>query len=78
MPKIKTHKATAKRFKITKRGKVLRGRIEQKRRKMSKSKKRALRVPAEVEVAADKKRIRRLVGNTKRVRQRQTGQGGQR
>lgn len=78
MPKIKTHKATAKRFKITKRGKVLRGRIEQKRRKMSKSKKRALRVPAEVEVAADKKRIRRLVGNTKRVRQRQTGQGRQR
>lgn len=66
MPKIKTHKATAKRFKITKRGKVLRGRVEQKRRKMRKAKKRALRVGDQVQVAADKKRIQRLAPYAKK------------
>lgn len=66
MPKIKTHKATAKRFKVTKRGKVLRGKQEQKRRKMSKSKLREVRQDHEVEVAADRKRIRRLAPYLKR------------
>ena len=63
MPKIKTHKATAKRFKITGQGKLLRrkqGRGHLRRRK-SKRSLRALNQDQPV-AKADQKRIRRILG----------------
>lgn len=59
MPKMKTHKPTAKRFKITRRGKILRGRSETKRRKMRKGALRELRVPGKVRTRGERRRIRR-------------------
>ena len=63
MPKMKTHKSTAKRFKIT--GKRKLRRLKQKRshlrRKKSKRSKRQLRQDAEV-APVDVKRIERLLG----------------
>jgi large subunit ribosomal protein L35 len=62
MPKIKTYKAAAKRFKITGTGKILRmkqGRGHLKRRK-SKRSKRALRKYHSV-AKADRKKVRRLL-----------------
>ena len=64
MPKMKTHQATAKRFKVTKTGKVLRrkGEIGHLRRKRSKSAKREARNKmVEVENEAEIKRVERLV-----------------
>ena len=63
MPKMKTHKATAKRFKVTGRGKLRRlkqGRSHLRRRKS----KRVLRsLDKEQPVAkADHKRVRRILG----------------
>ena len=60
--KIKTHKATAKRFKVTKNGKVLRtkGGKSHLRRKKSKRVKRQFSKMIEVTNAADKRRIKRL------------------
>ena len=63
MPKIKTHKATAKRFKITGR-KKLRRRKQRRghlRRRKSKRALRALNKDQPV-AKADRKRIRRLLG----------------
>jgi len=63
MPKMKTHKTTAKRFKITGRGKLRRrkARATHLRRRKSKRSKRELR--QEVGVSrADQKRVRRLLG----------------
>lgn len=60
--KIKTHKATAKRFKITKNGKVLRtkGGKSHLRRRKSKRVKRQFSKMLEVKTAADKRRVKRL------------------
>ena len=63
MPKMKTHKATAKRFKITGRGKLRRlkqGRSHLRRRKA----KRVLRsLDKDAPVAdADQRRVRRILG----------------
>lgn len=60
--KMKTHKATAKRFKVTKNGKVLRtkGGKSHLRRKKSKRVKRQFSKMIEVTNAADRRRIKRL------------------
>ena len=62
MPKIKTHKATAKRFKRTGKGKLMRVKIGKShlRRKKSKRVKRLFDEYLEVKEAASKKRIQRL------------------
>lgn len=62
MPKIKTHKSTAKRFKRTGRGKLMRVKIGKShlRRKKSKRVKRLFDEYIEVEESASKKRIKRL------------------
>ncbi|MFQ5340830.1 MAG: 50S ribosomal protein L35 [Anaerolineae bacterium] len=62
MPKIKTHKATAKRFKRTGSGKLMRVKIGKShlRRKKSKRVKRLFDEYMEVEEFASKKRIQRL------------------
>jgi large subunit ribosomal protein L35 len=67
MPKMKTHKATAKRFKITGRGKLRRlkqGRSHLRRKKS----KRILRALDKDEPVApvDEKRVRRILGLRKR------------
>jgi len=63
MPKMKTHKATAKRFKITGSGKLRRRKQRRGhlRRKKSKRALRALNKDQPV-AKADRKRIRRLLG----------------
>lgn len=60
--KLKTYKAAAKRFKITKNGKILRtkGGKSHLRRKKSKRVKRQFSKMIEVTNAGDKKRIKRL------------------
>ena len=60
--KMKTHKATAKRFKVTKNGKVLRtkGGKSHLRRKKSKRVKRQFSKMIEVTNAGDRRRIKRL------------------
>ena len=63
MPKMKTHKATAKRFKVTKKKKLRRlkqGRSHL-RRKKSKRALRELRKGQPID-KADEKRVRRLLG----------------
>lgn len=62
MPKIKTHKVTAKRFKLTGSGKLMRTKAEKRhlRRKRSKRSKRSAWQMVEVESAQDRKRIQRL------------------
>jgi len=61
VPKMKTHQATAKRFKVTKTGKVMRrkGEIGHLRRKRSKRAKRKNWEMVEVENQTDVKRIER-------------------
>lgn len=63
MPKLKTHKATAKRFKITGRGKLrrLRGRRSHLRRKKPKRVRRSFDKYESVD-PVDQKRVRRLLG----------------
>jgi large subunit ribosomal protein L35 len=63
MPKIKTHKATAKRFKITGRGKLrrLKGRRSHLRRRKSKRVRRGFDKDYPVD-RVDRKRVRRLLG----------------
>jgi large subunit ribosomal protein L35 len=63
MPKIKTHKATAKRFKITGRGKLrrLKARRSHLRRKKSKRVRRDFDKDHPVD-RVDHKRVRRLLG----------------
>jgi large subunit ribosomal protein L35 len=67
MPKIKTHKATAKRFKISGRGKLLRRRQggSHLRRKKSKRVRRSYGKDLPVS-PADRKRVRRILGLRKR------------
>lgn len=67
MPKIKTHKATAKRFKITGRGKLRRRKQRRShlRRRKSKRTLRALNKDQPV-AKADRKRVRRILGLRKR------------
>jgi len=67
MPKMKTHKATAKRFRVTRRGKVIRRKqgSSHKRRKKSKRAKREIRHNVQVD-PVDVPRIEKLLG--KRVR----------
>jgi large subunit ribosomal protein L35 len=63
MPKMKTHKATAKRFKVTGKGKLrrLKTRRSHFRRKKSKRVRRSLDKDHPV-AKVDRKRIRRLLG----------------
>ena len=63
MPKMKTHKATAKRTKVTGSGKIMRmpagaGHLKS---KMSSKKKRRVRVPVAL-ARADVKRVAKLIG----------------
>jgi large subunit ribosomal protein L35 len=62
VPKLKTHKATAKRFKLTGSGKLRRTKGEKRhlRRNRSKRAKRASRRMLEVETKGEIKRIKRL------------------
>ena len=62
MPKMKTHKGTAKRFKLTGGGKLLRTKGEKRhlRRKRSKRAKRASRRMHEVTTPGERKRVSRL------------------
>ncbi len=63
MPKLKTHKATAKRIQITKSGKLkrLRAYRSHNRAKKAPDRKRAYRRPQDV-AKGDEKKIRRLLG----------------
>lgn len=70
MPKIKTHKATAKRFRYTKRGKLLRtkqGKSHLRRRK-SKRVKRMFSEMHEVPTPGEIKRVNRLAPYLKKNR----------
>jgi large subunit ribosomal protein L35 len=62
MPKIKTHKATAKRFKYTGSGKLMRTKIGKShlRRKKPKRVKRMFDEMHEVKATGSKKRVRKL------------------
>jgi large subunit ribosomal protein L35 len=67
MPKMKTHKATAKRFKITGRGKLRRLRAGRSHLRRKKSKRVRRTYDQDLPVArADRKRVRRLMGLKKR------------
>jgi len=63
MPKMKTHKATAKRTKVTGGGKIMRKRAGSAhlRAKMSSKAKRKVAVPKRL-ASADEKRIAKLIG----------------
>lgn len=67
MPKIKTHKTTVKRFKVTGKGKLRRrkARATHLRRRKSKRSKRELQKDVPVS-KADRKRVRRILGLRKR------------
>ena len=62
MPKMKTHKATAKRFKLTGSGKLMRTKGEKRhlRRKRSKRSKRIAWKMQEMETPGEVKRVKRL------------------
>ncbi|HFB52214.1 MAG TPA: 50S ribosomal protein L35 [Anaerolineae bacterium] len=62
MPKIKTHKSTAKRFRVTGKGKLMRTKIGKShlRRKKAKRVLRALEDMHEVKGNANKKRVAKL------------------
>jgi large subunit ribosomal protein L35 len=68
--KLKTHKATAKRFRITGSGKIVRtkGRQGHFRRRKSKRSKRLFTRMSEVSVAKDRKTIRRLAPYLKKYK----------
>jgi len=70
LPKIKTHKATAKRFKYSKRGKLLRTKVGKShlRRRKSKRVKRMFDEMHEVTAPGDIKRVRRLAPYLKKSR----------
>jgi len=63
VPKLKTHKATAKRFRLTGSGKLMRtkGNKSHLRRRRSKRSKRLFTRMLEVETRGDKKRVKRLM-----------------
>lgn len=62
MPKIKTHKATAKRFRVTGTGKLMRlkGRRSHLRRRKSKRVKRLFRGSVELKAKGERARVKRL------------------
>jgi len=67
MPKMKTHKATAKRFKITGTGKLLRRKQRSTHLRRNKSKRVRRSFDKDHPVSrADQKRVRRLLGLRKR------------
>jgi len=67
MPKLKTHKATAKRIKVTGRGKLRRNKQRRSHKRTKKSKRVRRSFDKDLPVAkADRKRIRRLLGLRKR------------
>jgi large subunit ribosomal protein L35 len=70
MPKIKTHKATAKRFKYSKRGKLMRTKQGKShlRRKKSKRVKRMLTEMHEVTTKGEIKRVQKLAPYLKKNR----------
>ena len=63
MPKTKTHRATAKRFRITRKGKVLHRKATGNHMLMKKSSSRRRRIEGQAEVgsAADARTVRRLL-----------------
>lgn len=63
MPKMKTHKGTAKRFRVTGSGKLVRGRASKRHilEKKSAKRKRKLRKTAAVS-SADQKTVKRMLG----------------
>ena len=65
MPKQKTHRGAAKRFKVSPTGKVRRRKafVNHMLEKKSSSRKRRLRRPGAAVADADAKRIKRLLGN---------------
>ena len=65
MPKLKTHRATAKRFRITRKGKVLHRKATGNHMltKKSSSRRRRVEGTAEVGSAAEAKTVRRLLGD---------------
>jgi large subunit ribosomal protein L35 len=63
MPKMKTHWATAKRFRITRRGKVLHRKATGNHMLTKKSGSRRRRVEGMNEITAERKVIRRLLGS---------------
>jgi large subunit ribosomal protein L35 len=70
VPKIKTHKATAKRFKLTGSGKLMRTKGEKRhlRRNRSKRAKRISWLMQEMETAGEVKRVTRLAPYLKKYR----------
>jgi len=63
MPKMKTHKATAKRFKVTGKRKLRRLKNRRSHRRRTKSKRVLRSFDKDLPVAkADRKRVRRLLG----------------
>ena len=69
MPKMKTYKAAAKRFKVTGRGKLRRRKLGRSHLRSKKSKRTLRSFRKDLPVArADQKRVRRLLGLRKRKR----------
>ena len=64
MPKMKSHKGAAKRFRVTRNGKVMRRRanLNHMLGKKTSRRKRNLDAPTAVVAESDKKRIRRMLG----------------
>jgi large subunit ribosomal protein L35 len=62
MPKMKTHRATAKRFRITRSGKILHRKATGNHMLTKKSGSRRRRVEGMTEVTAERTNIRRLLG----------------
>jgi large subunit ribosomal protein L35 len=62
MPKMKTHRAAAKRFRITRKGKLLRRKATGNHMLMKKTGGRRRRVEGLSEVRAERSKIRRLLG----------------
>ncbi len=62
MPKMKTHRATAKRFRITRNGKIIHRKATGNHMLTKKSGSRRRRVEGTAEVTAERSNIRRLLG----------------
>ena len=62
MPKMKTHRSAAKRFRITRKGKVLHAKATGNHMLTKKSGSRRRRVEGMSEVSAERTKIRRLLG----------------
>jgi large subunit ribosomal protein L35 len=62
MPKMKTHSATAKRFRVTRTGKVLHRKATGNHMLMKKTGSRKRRVEGMAEVTAERRTVKRLLG----------------